>query len=150
MPDLEHAINAGIEQIIEDNAKAAVGVSDSGRYLLKDEERVFLDRYLYMSGMEKRLCRYIGAKRAEAVGKLDNAGHVAIMGSRTTDKTAFAINLFKALHAYDEDREQKLARISAEKINEKGYEVYADKLAGQTLVIENAGRLKRETLCLLS
>ena len=40
----------------------------------------------------------------------------------------------------------KLARISAEKINEKGYEVYADKLAGQTLVIENAGRLKRETL----
>lgn len=146
VPDLEHAINAGIERIIEDNAKAAVGVSDSGRYLLKDEERVFLDRYLYMSGMEKRLCRYIGAKRAEAVGKLDNAGHVAIMGSRTTDKTAFAINLFKALHAYDEDREQKLARISAEKINEKGYELYADKLAGQTLVIENAGRLKRETL----
>lgn len=146
LPDLEHAINAGIEQIIEDNAKAAVGVSDSGRYLLKDEERVFLDRYLYMSGMEKRLCRYIGAKRAEAVGKIDNAGHVAIMGNRTTDKIAFAINLFKALHAYDEDREQKLARISAEKINEKGYELYADKLAGQTLVIENAGRLKRETL----
>lgn len=143
LPDLEKAINAGIEQIIDDNAKALAGGSESGRYVLKAEEKAFLDRYLYMSGMERRLCRYIGSKRAQQAGKLENAGNIAIMGSRNTDKIAFAVNLFKALHVYDANREQKLARISADRINERGYEAYADKLAGQTLVVENAGRLKR-------
>lgn len=146
LPDLEKAINAGIEQIIDDNAKALAGGSESGRYVLKAEEKAFLDRYLYMSGMERRLCRYIGSKRAQQAGKLENAGNIAIMGSRNTDKIAFAVNLFKALHVYDTNREQKLARISADRINERGYEAYADKLAGQTLVVENAGRLKREAL----
>ena len=146
LPDLEKAINAGIEQIIDDNAKALAGGSESGRYVLKAEEKAFLDRYLYMSGMERRLCRYIGSKRAQQAGKLENAGNIAIMGSRNTDKIAFAVNLFKALHVYDANREQKLARISADRINERGYEAYADKLAGQTLVVENAGRLKREAL----
>ncbi len=146
LPDLEKAINAGIEQIIDDNAKALAGGSESGRYVLKAEEKAFLDRYLYMSGMERRLCRYIGSKRAQQAGKLENAGNIAIMGSRNTDKIAFAVNLFKALHVYDANREQKLARISADRINERGYEAYADKLVGQTLVVENAGRLKREAL----
>ncbi len=146
LPDLEKAINAGIEQIIDDNAKALAGGSESGRYVLKAEEKAFLDRYLYMSGMERRLCRYIGSKRAQQAGKLENAGNIAIMGSRNTDKIAFAVNLFKALHVYDVNREQKLARISADRINERGYEAYADKLVGQTLVVENAGRLKREAL----
>ena len=146
LPDLEKAINAGIEQIIDDNAKALAGGSESGRYVLKAEEKAFLDRYLYMSGMERRLCRYIGSKRAQQAGKIENAGNIAIMGSRNTDKIAFAVNLFKALHVYDANREQKLARISADRINERGYETYADKLVGQTLVVENAGRLKREAL----
>lgn len=146
LPDLEKAINAGIEQIIDDNAKALDGGSESGRYVLKAEEKAFLDRYLYMSGMERRLCRYIGSKRAQQAGKIENAGNIAIMGSRNTDKIAFAVNLFKALHVYDANREQKLARISADRINERGYENYADKLIGQTLVVENAGRLKREAL----
>ena len=146
LPDLEKAINAGIEQIIDDNAKALAGGSESGRYVLKAEEKACLDRYLYMSGMERRLCRYIGSKRAQQAGKIENAGNIAIMGSRNTDKIAFAVNLFKALHVYDANREQKLARISADRINERGYETYADKLIGQTLVVENAGRLKREAL----
>lgn len=145
LPDLEKAINAGIEKIIDDSMKAAVGAADSERYYLKDEEKVFLDKYLYMTGMERRLCRYIGSWRAAQNGS-GETGNIAIMGSRNTDKTAFAVNLFKALHVYDADREQKLARISADKINEKGYAAYADKLVGQTLVIENAGRLKREAV----
>ena len=135
--DLEEAVNAGIERIIDDTVKGALGESDAGRYTLREEERKFLDKYLYMSGMERRLCRYIGSFRA------GNVGNIMIMGSRNTDKITFAVNLFKALHAYDEEREQKLARISADKLNEKSYEAYADKLAGQTLIIENAGRLKR-------
>ncbi len=135
--DLEEAVNAGIERIIDDTVKGALGESDAGRYTLREEEKKFLDKYLYMSGMERRLCRYIGSFRA------GNIGNIMIMGSRNTDKITFAVNLFKALHAYDEEREQKLARISADKLNEKSYEAYADKLAGQTLIIENAGRLKR-------
>lgn len=141
--DLEKAVNAGIERIIDDTVKSALGDTDASRYTLKEEERKFLDKYLYMSGMECRLCRYIGNYRAVQNGKSGNAGNIMIMGSRNTDKITFAVNLFKALHAFDDEREQKLARISADKLNEKSYEAYSDKLAGQTLIVENAGRLKR-------
>lgn len=148
LPDLEKAINDGIEKIIDDTIKGKnTGYDyDSGRYFLRDEEKRFLDKYLYMSGMERRLCRYIGAKRAEKQGNQERAGNIAIMGSRSTDKTAFAVNLFKAIHVYDEKLEQKLARISAETLNEKGFASYADKLAGHTLIIEDAGRLKHEQI----
>ena len=141
--DLEKAVNAGIERIIDDTVKSALGDTDASRYTLKEEERKFLDKYLYMSGMECRLCRYIGNYRAVQNGKSGNAGNIMIMGSRNTDKITFAVNLFKALHAFDDEREQKLVRISADKLNEKSYEAYSDKLAGQTLIVENAGRLKR-------
>lgn len=141
--DLEEAVSAGIERIIDDTVRSALGDSDAAGYTLKDEERKFLDKYLYMSGMERRLCRYIGSYRAVQAGKAGNVGNIMIMGSRNTDKITFAVNLFKALHAFDKEREQKLARISADKLNEKSYEAYADKLAGQTLIVENAGRLKR-------
>lgn len=141
--DLEEAVSAGIERIIDDTVRSALGDGDAARYTLKDAERKFLDKYLYMSGMERRLCRYIGSYRAVQVGKAGNVGNIMIMGSRNTDKITFAVNLFKALHAFDKEREQKLARISADKLNEKSYEAYADKLAGQTLIVENAGRLKR-------
>ena len=141
--DLEKAVNAGIERIIDDTVKSALGDTDASRYTLKEEERKFLDKYLYMSGMECRLCRYIGNYRAVQNGKSGNAGNIMIMGSRNTDKITFAVNLFKALHAFDDEREQKLARISADKLNENSYEAYSDKLAGQTLIVENAGRLKR-------
>lgn len=141
--DLEKAVNAGIERIIDDTVKSALGDTAASRYTLKEEERKFLDKYLYMSGMECRLCRYIGNYRAVQNGKSGNAGNIMIMGSRNTDKITFAVNLFKALHAFDDEREQKLARISADKLNEKSYEAYSDKLAGQTLIVENAGRLKR-------
>ena len=105
-----------------------------------------MEKYLYMSGMERRLCRYIGSLRNAVNDGTSSRGNAVIMGSRTTDKTAFAVNLFKALHAYDEKREQKLARISAEKINVSGFERIRDRIAGQTLVIEKAGELRREQI----
>ena len=150
LPDLEMAINAGIEKIIDDTVKNAMddnrSAGEAGGYMLQPEERRFMEKYLYMSGMERRLCRYIGSLRNAANDGTSSTGNAVIMGSRTTDKTAFAVNLFKALHAYDEKREQKLARISAEKINTSGFESIRDRIAGQTLVIEKAGDLRREQI----
>ena len=150
LPDLEMAINAGIEKIIDDTVKNAIddnrSAGEAGGYMLQPEERRFMEKYLYMSGMERRLCRYIGSLRNVSNDRNSSTGNVVIMGSRTTDKTAFAVNLFKALHAYDEKREQKLARISAEKINASGFESIRDRIAGQTLVIEKAGDLRREQI----
>ena len=151
LPDLEVAINAGIEKIIDDTVKNSINETDSsaaeaGSYMLRPEERHFMEKYLYMAGMERRLCRYIGSRRNAVVSGTSHTGNVAIMGSRATDKTAFAVNLFKALHAYDENREQKLARISAERINFGGFESIRSRIAGQTLVIENAGALRREQI----
>ena len=150
LPDLETAINAGIEKIIDDTVKSAVNDSniagEAGNYMLRPEERRFMERYLYMAGMERRLCRYIGGLRNAPFDGTSSTGNAVIMGNRSTDKTAFAVNLFKALHAYDVKREHKLARISADRINANGFESIRDRIYGQTLVIENAGVLRREQI----
>lgn len=148
LPDLEAAISAGIEKIIDETVSNAVAESrvqgTAGNYVLQPEERKFLEKYLYMTGMERRLCKYVGGRRTSKGDGTSNTGNAVVMGNRTTDKTAFAVNLYKALHAFDENRAQKLAKITAESLNSKGFTSVEERLKGQTLIIENAGHLNRE------
>lgn len=148
LPDLEAAISAGIEKIIDETVSNAVEESrvqgTAGNYVLQPEERKFLEKYLYMTGMERRLCKYVGGRRLLKGDGTSNTGNAVVMGNRTTDKTAFAVNLYKALHAFDENRAQKLAKITAESLNSKGFASVEERLKGQTLIIENAGHLNRE------
>ncbi len=149
-PDLDEAISAGIEKIIDDTMNEAIAehniYDDIANYVLQPEERKFLGKYLYMSGMESHLSDFIGEKRLLKSDGTSSSGNAAVMGNKSTDKTAFAVNLVKAIHAFDDEREQTIARTTAENLNAKGIGTVKRKLLGGTLIIENAGKLIRERI----
>ncbi|MGN0369053.1 MAG: tetratricopeptide repeat protein [Butyrivibrio sp.] len=115
-------------------------------YVLKPAERKYLKKHLFISGLEGSVAQVINSKKRETADGTSSFGNICILGKRNTDKTGFAINLFKALHADDEKRDLKIAKTTATMLNEKGIASNIDKMRGSTLIIENAGALSKEVV----
>ena len=99
-----------------------------------------------MNGMESSIIHLINGKKKENPDGTSQHGNIIIVGKNDTDKTGFAINLFKAMHADDEQRELKIAKTTAEVLNRKGVISSTAKIKGTTLIIENADRLRKDIL----
>lgn len=108
---------------------------------MTEDEKKYIRKYLCMSGMEESINRVIQGKKIDIDDGTSAYGNIAIVGRADTDKTGFAINLFKALHAKDDIRQLKIAKTTAAILNKKGIRESADKIKGTTLIIENAGML---------
>lgn len=113
---------------------------------LDENEKRYIKKYLFMSGLETSILHVINGKKKEVKDGTSRHGNIIIMGKRDTDKTGFAINLFKSIHANDEERELKIAKTTAEVLNAKGVASAADKIKGTTLIVENAERITKEVL----
>ena len=113
---------------------------------LDDNTRKYIKKYLFMNGMEDSILHFINGKRHEIPDGTSRHGNIIIIGKKDTDKTGFAINLFKSLHANDEQRELKIAKTRAEVLNARGVAASADKIKGTTLIVENAEKLNRDVV----
>lgn len=113
---------------------------------LDDNTRKYIKKYLFMNGMEESILHFINGKRHEIPDGTSRHGNIIIIGKKDTDKTGFAINLFKSLHANDEQRELKIAKTRAEVLNARGVAASADKIKGTTLIVENAEKLNRDVV----
>ena len=120
--------------------------SDDSMYELDDNTRKYIKKYLFMNGMEDSILHFINGKRHEIPDGTSRHGNIIIIGKKDTDKTGFAINLFKSLHANDEQRELKIAKTRAEVLNARGVAASADKIKGTTLIVENAEKLNRDVV----
>ena len=105
------------------------------------EEKKYIRKYLCINGMEETVNKVIQGKKNESYDGTSAYGNIAVMGRTDTDKTGFAINLFKALHADDDKRKLKVAKTTSGILNKKGIKDSSDKIKGTTLIIENAGML---------
>lgn len=108
---------------------------------MTEDEKKYIRKYLCMSGMEESINKVIQGKKLDVDDGTSSYGNIAIVGRADTDKTGFAINLFKALHTKDDIRQLKIAKTTAAILNKKGIRESADKIKGTTLIIENAGML---------
>ena len=129
----------------EDEMTAAVEEDNDNDYVLKPSERRYLQRYLFISGMEETAAEIINNKKREVPDGTSAHGNIAVVGRAKTDKTDFAIDLFKALHSEDNNKKLRIAKTNAAAINSKSILASADKLKGITLIIENAGQLTKES-----
>ena len=127
----------------EDEMTAAV--EEDNDYVLKPSERRYLQKYLFISGMEETAAEIINNKKREVPDGTSAHGNIAVVGRAKTDKTDFAIDLFKALHSEDNNKKLRIAKTNAAAINSKSILASADKLKGITLIIENAGQLTKES-----
>ena len=104
-------------------------------------ERQYLNKYLFMNGMEESVVKLLKGKKEEVKDGTSRRGNILVTGRSKSDKTGFAINLFKAMHAYDENRNFKIAKTNATVLNQKGIGSSADSIKGGTLIIEHGGQL---------
>lgn len=129
----------------EDEITAAAEEDNDNDYVLKPSERRYLQKYLFISGMEETAAEIINNKKREVPDGTSAHGNIAVVGRAKTDKTDFAIDLFKALHSEDNNKKLRIAKTNAAAINSKSILASADKLKGITLIIENAGQLTKES-----
>lgn len=129
----------------EDEMTAAVEEDNDNDYILKPSERRYLQKYLFISGMEETAAEIINNKKREVPDGTSAHGNIAVVGRAKTDKTDFAIDLFKALHSEDNNKKLRIAKTNAAAINSKSILASVDKLKGITLIIENAGQLTKES-----
>lgn len=142
----EHsAVEDEITAVAEDEMTAAVEEDNDNDYVLKSSERRYLQKYLFISGMEETAAEIINNKKREVPDGTSAHGNIAVVGRAKTDKTDFAIDLFKALHSEDNNKKLRIAKTNAAAINSKSILASADKLKGITLIIENAGQLTKES-----
>lgn len=113
---------------------------------LDENTKKYIKKYLFMNGMEESILHFINGKRHEIPDGTSRHGNIIIIGKKDTDKTGFAINLFKSLHANDEQRELKIAKTRAEVLNARGVAASANKIKGTTLIVENAEKLNRDVV----
>ncbi len=149
VPD-EAPVEESIEDTREINISAEEGVAeendDEEDYFLDASERKYLKKYLFMKGMEESVSELLKGKKKEVPDGTSSYGNIAIRGKGDTDKTGFAINLFKALHANDDQRQLKVAKTTAAILNKKGIAASIEKIKGTTLIVEHAGQLTKETV----
>ena len=113
---------------------------------LTESEKKYINKYLFMEGMETSLLTLMNGKRREIPDGTSRHGNIIIFGNRNADRTAFAINLFKAMHADDTQRELRIAKTTSEILNRKGIASSKDKIKGTTFIIENADRLRKSVI----
>ncbi len=131
------------QEITDEEPEEAPAKQDEDDYILKPSQRKYLKKYLFMQGMEESVAQLIKGKNSEVRDKTSSTGNIVIMGKNNTDKTTFAINLFKAMHADEGNRNLKIAKTTADILNRKGIYDSISKIRGTTLIIENAGQLTK-------
>ena len=115
-------------------------------YIITTSERKYINKYLFMKGLEQSVAELLKGKKKEKPDGTSRKGNIVIVGKSDMDKVNFAMNLFKSLHAEDNNRELKIAKTSAEVLNKKGVQASCEKIKGTTLIIEKADKLNKEIL----
>lgn len=117
---------------------------ENNDFVLKASQKKYLKKYLFINGIESNIAQILKAKANEEPHTTSERGNIVITGNNKTDRTGFAINLFKAMHADDERRDFQVAKTSGAIINSHGILSSLDKIKGATLIVENAGQLTKE------
>ena len=112
-------------------------------YLLKPSERKYLEKYLFISGMEETAAEIVHSKKCEKSDGTSAHGNIVVVGKAKTNKIEFAIDLFKAIHSEDRNNKFRVAKTTASTLNNNSILASADKIKGATLIIENAGQLTK-------
>lgn len=123
--------------------------ADRPNRLTEEQKRLFT-YFAKIPGMDEQILEAIHTTYNEAVNKTSRHGNIAIMGRPGTGKTRLSEGLVRSLCKEFEMPAAKIARIHAEKLNEKDVAKVVGKMAGGFLIVEQAGKMSPETIHSLS
>lgn len=126
----------GEVQVIKDNQEEAV-------LELSPEYKAVFANYLEIPGVEQQIMETLyEAERLAQNQENFPVGNILIMGEEQSGKTTLAIDLIKTLNRLSERKGRKIARISGEKLNNRGIKDSIERLVGADLIIEQAGQMQ--------
>ena len=112
--------------------------------LTEDQKKMFT-YFAPVHGMSDQLWMALENEKSCIRGGTSNIGNVMITGEPGSGKTMLAVNLIKAIQKGRNQRSGRLAKISAETLNEKDVAAVVKKLSGGALIIERASEMTNET-----
>lgn len=113
---------------------------------LSEEHRQSFAAFLHISGLEEQLAEIFD--EAEKIGEEKDTslfGNILIIGDHKSGKTTLAAELMKALNKTTNRKGRKIAKISGDRLNNKGMKETISHLIGADLLIERAGEMNRTT-----
>ena len=112
--------------------------------LTEDQKKMFT-YFAPVHGMSDQLWMALENEKSCIRGGTSNIGNVMITGEPGSGKTMLAVNLIKAIQKSRNQSSGRLAKISAETLNEKDVAAVVKKLSGGALIIERASEMTNET-----
>ncbi len=99
-----------------------------------------------VEGLEDQIANAILQTEAKGNDKTSRSGNILIFGAHGSGKTTLAMSLAKAIAQDKGSQTMKIARIYAADLNRKDIAATVAKIAGGTLIIEEAGDLEPNTV----
>lgn len=113
---------------------------------LTDNEKKLFTYLAKVPGLREQIIAALCDVQMAAADKTSRTGNVIVMGGRETGKTRLISALIPAICKELNLEAAKVAYVFAEQINGKNIAEIVRKMAGGFLVIENANKLKKETV----
>ncbi len=138
----ESGLKSEIDKVMDEIAEKST--VSAGR--LSDERRQCFAAFLHINGLEEKLAEIFA--EAEKIGEERDTslfGNILIIGDHKSGKTTLATELMKSLSRTANRKNRKIAKISGDRLNNKGMKETISRLAGADLLIERAGEMNRTT-----
>lgn len=140
-----------------DGAEYDEGAYDEAEYeeeAYDDEEYLMLPNHLRelfagfteVEGLEDQIANAIIQAEAKGSDRTSRSGNILIFGAHGSGKTTVAMNIAKAVAQDKGSQVMKMAKIYASDLNRKDIASTIAKIAGGTLIIEEAGDLEPSTV----
>ncbi len=113
---------------------------------LSEERKQSFAAFLHINGLEEQLAEIFD--EAERIGEEKDTslfGNVLIIGDHKSGKTTLATELMKNLNKTTSRKGRKIAKISGDRLNNKGIKETIAHLIGADLLVERAGEMNRTT-----
>lgn len=114
---------------------------------LSPELKNVFANYLHLPGVEQQIAEILS--KTERIGEESETsmfGNILIMGEVKSGKTTLAVALIKAMNRLNGRKGRKVAKISGDRLNNKGMKESISRLAGADLIIEHAGEMRISTV----
>jgi len=142
MSEIAEAVVRMTDEMIEDDDKGIYAGNS-----LTDNQKETFRQFLYMRGMEEQLVNIFQAVSERKPDLHRSAdGNIMVVGDYKSGKTTLAINVIKEINAICKRYNRRIAKISGERLNNKGISETLSQINDSDLLIERAGRMSKATL----
>lgn len=145
--DSQEWTEEGFDEVSEDaEGEAEDWDEDDEPLMIPKHLRNLFSGFTEIEGLEEQIANAIIQAEAKGGDRTSKNGNILIFGPHGSGKTTLAMNIAKAIAQDRGNQVMKMAKIYAADLNRKDIAATVAKIAGGTLIIEEAGDLEAGTV----